>query len=164
MNSTQNIHFRIIITFLWVAFSGGCGGDAATVALVEAKGTVHFNGKPLSNATVMFIPENGPSASGTTGPDGTFQLTTGGRRGAAVGACRVTIMAVAVGSNEALDKLSRMKPEDMEKMTVDALEKLQREAATEVIPSKFSSPNDSGQTATVSDDATVNDFFFDLKG
>jgi hypothetical protein len=51
----------------------GCGGPA------EVKGHVTLDGKPVSGATVLFVPEPGSSArpaSGLTDGEGNFRLTT----------------------------------------------------------------------------------------
>jgi hypothetical protein len=51
----------------------GCGGIA------EVKGRVTLDGKPVSGATVLFVPEPGNSArpaSGLTDSEGNFRLTT----------------------------------------------------------------------------------------
>jgi hypothetical protein len=55
-------------------FLSGCGRGP----LVKVQGTVTLDGKPLEGATVSFVPEEGagPPASGLTGSDGVFRLTT----------------------------------------------------------------------------------------
>ncbi len=48
----------------------GCGGEAGKVSI---SGTVEMDGKPLGEATVGFLAENGSSiATAATGPDGKF--------------------------------------------------------------------------------------------
>ena len=53
--------------------AAGCGGGDGTV---KVDGVVHFEGKPLARALVLFIPEErgGRDASGTTDKDGRFRL------------------------------------------------------------------------------------------
>lgn len=64
--------------------SGGCGTGGPEIASVE--GTVTMDGKPLSNAAVVFIPENGRPAGATTDGDGHYVLNfTAGRQGAIPG-------------------------------------------------------------------------------
>jgi hypothetical protein len=74
-----------------VALSGaGCGGSNT----VPVKGVVTFDGKPLPNATVLFIPQEpgGRDAHGTTDDDGVFVLSTAGSAdGALPGAYKVTV-------------------------------------------------------------------------
>lgn len=51
----------------------GCGASP-----VGVKGALTVDGKPLANATVMFVPEDadGKTATGTTDASGAFRLTT----------------------------------------------------------------------------------------
>ena len=59
---------------LALLFSAGCGGDSP----VSVHGTVTLNGTPVEGATVLFLPEGGTGrqATGLTGADGSFELTT----------------------------------------------------------------------------------------
>jgi len=52
----------------------GCGGNSP----VAVRGTVTLDGNPVEGAVVLFLPEGetGRQASGQTGPDGSFKLTT----------------------------------------------------------------------------------------
>ena len=62
----------------------GCASDGPEIAHVE--GTVKMDGKPLANAAVVFIPENGRPAGATTDDQGHYVLNfTAGRRGAIPG-------------------------------------------------------------------------------
>src|SRR5262249_49985379 len=89
----------ILCTSLLVSLSAGCGSDGGTpVRLAEAGGVVTFKGAPLADATVTFIPDNGPIATGVTDLSGKFTLMTGSRAGAAVGPCRVSVAAYAAGA------------------------------------------------------------------
>jgi len=71
---------------LVVAISG-CDNDPVPVQPVSGK--VLYNGEPLAEATVTFVPREtgGRSASGVTQADGILELTTAGarRRGALIG-------------------------------------------------------------------------------
>jgi hypothetical protein len=53
-------------------------GAGCSHKLVKVHGKVTLDGKPLDGATVTFVPdgEGGRSASGQTGTDGTFSLST----------------------------------------------------------------------------------------
>ena len=88
-----------IAPLLWftlsLAFYNGCGGQQTTF---PAGGTVKFaDGTPLVGAHVEFqLAENNaaPTAKGSTGPDGVFQLGTFEKRdGALLGRHNVMIMA-----------------------------------------------------------------------
>jgi len=79
---------RLLVLALLLAASG-CGGK-----LVKLEGTVTLDGQPLEGATVTFNPEGGGgnSASGLTGSDGVFFLTTRtSGDGVAPGAYKVTV-------------------------------------------------------------------------
>jgi hypothetical protein len=64
-----------LLLFALPSLGGGCGGRAKPV---KVEGIVTLDGKPLSGATVTFMPigENGRTASGRTDTDGSFRLTT----------------------------------------------------------------------------------------
>ncbi|MFM7186059.1 MAG: hypothetical protein ACKO4Z_15000 [Planctomycetota bacterium] len=72
----------------WFAGMTGC---SRPVKLVPADGVVTIGGKPTEGVVVQFLPsgsaeEKRPSSFGTTGADGTFQLTTqDGKPGAVEG-------------------------------------------------------------------------------
>ena len=69
----------------------GCGPGGPEIASVT--GRVTMDGKPLPNATVLFIPENGRPAGANTDADGNYVLNfTQGRRGAIPGPNTIRIM------------------------------------------------------------------------
>jgi uncharacterized protein (TIGR03067 family) len=57
-------------------------GDKNDKALVPVEGRVTLDGKPLANATVVFVPvdKGGQRATGTTDQDGKYKLTTLGKK------------------------------------------------------------------------------------
>src|SRR5262249_15945648 len=59
-------------------------GDKNEKELAQVKGTATFEGQPLANATVEFVPvkKGGQKATGTTNQKGEYQLTTLGKKGA----------------------------------------------------------------------------------
>jgi hypothetical protein len=66
----------------------GCGGPT----LHPVSGKITLDGKPVRAAAVMFKPVGyGQTATAVTAADGTYQLATGGRPGAASGSYEVTI-------------------------------------------------------------------------
>ncbi len=68
----------------------GCGESGPEIAPVE--GTITLDGKPLANASVVFVPENGRPAGGTTNSAGKYVLTfSEGREGAMPGKNKVRI-------------------------------------------------------------------------
>jgi hypothetical protein len=68
----------------------GCGSGGPEIAYVT--GRVTLDGKPLPNATVVFIPENGRPAGARTDADGNYVLNfSEGRQGAIPGKALVRI-------------------------------------------------------------------------
>jgi hypothetical protein len=64
--------------------SAGCGPSGPEIASVA--GRVTMDGKPLPNATVVFIPENGRPAGASTDENGNYVLNfSQGRKGAIPG-------------------------------------------------------------------------------
>jgi hypothetical protein len=53
----------------------GCGGDSVAET-AEVSGVVLYKGQPVAGAEVNFRPKEGHPATGRTGPDGRFVLTT----------------------------------------------------------------------------------------
>jgi hypothetical protein len=79
----------LVLAGLCLALLLGCGQKT-----VPVKGVVTYNGKPLANAFVQFIPEDGGGrdASGTTDANGAFQLSTfRPNDGALPGSYKVTV-------------------------------------------------------------------------
>jgi len=73
----------------------GCGPKRPET--VPVSGRVTYHGKPVAGAHVMFQPEQGRPAVATTGPDGSYRLTTFvAGDGALLGRHRVTIQATRV--------------------------------------------------------------------
>lgn len=115
----MNRRIRISWGFL-VAFCLGCE-SGPEIASVE--GTVTMDGKPLPNATVMFIPENGRPAGARTDEQGHFVLNfTAGRKGAMPGKNSVSI-TTAAEATEGIDG----KPVPAQK---------------EIVPSKYNAQSD----------------------
>ncbi len=85
---------RIPSAALLLLFTG-CGPASDGPRLVPVSGTVTLDGKPLSGATVTFIPTGetrGTDASGRTDGSGKYSLTTPkGQAGTAAGTYKVTI-------------------------------------------------------------------------
>ncbi len=88
---------RVLALTLVCAWAG-CAGSAKPI---KTEGIVTLDGKPVESATVTFVPEaGGPSASGITGTDGTFRLTTRNTGdGALPGDYKVTIAKTATDTS-----------------------------------------------------------------
>jgi hypothetical protein len=80
VNYRRNVAVLLMASLL----SGACSRGGPEIAYVT--GRVTMDGKPLANAAVVFIPENGRPAGATTDADGNYVLNfTQGRRGAIPG-------------------------------------------------------------------------------
>jgi hypothetical protein len=78
----------------------GCGPTGPEIARVE--GTVKMDGKPLEDAAVVFIPENGRPAGSRTDKDGHYVLNfSEGRAGAIPGKSSVRITTAREASETA---------------------------------------------------------------
>lgn len=76
--------------------SSGCGGEDSNLPkTAPVKGTVSYQGEPVTLGQILFIPENGErSGIGRVQEDGTFTVTTySDGDGAVVGKNKVTISA-----------------------------------------------------------------------
>lgn len=123
---------------LWLMLLAGCGQSGPAMAPVS--GTVTFNGKPLSDAQVMFAPRSGGRpALGRTDQQGCFQLTTlHANDGALVGDHAVTIAKFATKAPSS----SGASPNSAGILNVQAVRQ-------SLIPERYSSENTSGLNATV---------------
>ncbi len=71
------------------ALSSGCGGNN----VVSVSGTLTYKGKPVTNAYVNFVPDNGRPSIGETDANGRFTLTYDPQtKGAQLGKHRVFVM------------------------------------------------------------------------
>jgi hypothetical protein len=155
----------------------GCGDSGSSGAvLAEGGGVVNFKGGPLAGASVTFIPDDGPIATGTTDLQGKFKLSTGAVAGVAVGSCKVTITAFEGGAASTAapataDVAKMSKPpsaEDAKRMLDPSAAMLSEDKAGKsspksIINMKYASAETSGLTATVSKDSSKNQFPFTVE-
>lgn len=160
---------------LLAAVSVGCGPSAPK--LYPASGTVTFEGKPVEGASVMFVPQAGPPSSGTTDASGKFTVMTKGKPGAPLGTYKVTVAKQSGGGSEAaapvMPQSQGGEPSEEEKQKMMQKQREQMESqiaqmkagskATNLLPAKYSNPDGSDLSATVTNDATKNVFEFALK-
>ena len=72
---TSILSFLALFGLLVVGLLLGCGEKRSGTAVVRGK--VTYNGKPVPNGTVNFIPTRGATtATGEIHPDGSYALTT----------------------------------------------------------------------------------------
>jgi hypothetical protein len=80
----------VFSAFVFIAFAG-CGGSDVP-SLADVSGTIQMDGKPLANASVTFIPENGRPSSGMTDSSGFYTMSYSEQAdGVVPGPCRVMI-------------------------------------------------------------------------
>jgi hypothetical protein len=109
----SRIRYAVLVVVLLLAASG-CGGQR----LVKLEGTVTLDGQPLDGATVTFSPEGGSgnSASGLTGSDGVFYLTTRtSGDGVAPGSYKVTVTKAASSEVPGMQPPNPSDPQAMQK-------------------------------------------------
>ncbi len=131
--------FRCV--FLGVLLLNGCSrSDAPSMA--KAKGTLTYQGKPLADATLLFVPEKGPPAFAKSDASGNFQLTTKSPGdGGAVGTHKVTVSKVGPPKG--------MTAEQFEKLKTSAGAGTQVPQGTSIVPDKYTRTESTPLTATV---------------
>jgi hypothetical protein len=93
-------------------------------------GKVTYKGKAVPSGTVMFVPDQGPAATGEVAKDGTYQLSTyGAGDGAVLGHHKISITA--------LQDMSNLLPEQ------------RSPTPRPLVPAKYLSHESSGLTADV---------------
>lgn len=125
----------------------GCG-NSDQLTLCPVSGIVMFDSKPLKDASVVFMPEEGVVAMGQTDDSGCFSLNTRGAAGAQAGVYKISITSTQqVGDTTKIP----------EEMTPAERASLYRS----LIPEKYSNPLTSDFSATVVRGGD-NNFTFEL--
>ncbi len=146
----------------------GCpqqGGDRPATFAVT--GTVTQGGNPVDGATVTFVPTgSGQSAVGTTDGSGKYTLTTfASGDGAAPGQYGVKIVKYEGGETDVAAGGGGEGAEgEMPADYAGAVEDDAASAPVNLLPAKYETPQSSGLTATVTDDASQNVFAFAIEG
>jgi len=126
-----------LIAFALVLGVSGCGTKPVKVA-----GTVTFDGTPLPNAIVKFIPteKGGREATGRTNADGTFQLETfAASDGALPGDYKVTVeYQEPLAPTDVPATKPGLSMKAMWDATQKAMKEQQKKAPKYVIPAKYS--------------------------
>ncbi|MCA9038024.1 MAG: carboxypeptidase regulatory-like domain-containing protein [Planctomycetaceae bacterium] len=79
------------VLLISMAFVSGCGRSGLP-ELADVSGTIRLDNKPVPNASVVFIPQNGRPSSGVTDSDGHYSLMYNDDvAGVVLGTCRVLI-------------------------------------------------------------------------
>jgi hypothetical protein len=151
--STYRIFFSMIPACLAAAIVG-CGSD---LNLAPVEGMVTFQGKPLANATVTFIPKGeGSLGVGITDEEGSFSILTGGQAGVTPGMCAVTVskMESSGGGQAALEKMSEA---DRQKMMMSGkMQGVMNGTPKSAIPAQYGNAMTSGLSFEVMKDGENN--------
>src|SRR5215475_2025976 len=132
------------LSIISLVICAGCNRNGLNLAYVE--GVVTYNGQPVEHAGVIFKPDSGPFAMGTTDAEGKFTLITANYPGALIGEHKV-------GISKTKTTAIQMPGEALPRYKVEAF-----------VPQKYASPATSELTATVSKKTSENHFTFELKG
>jgi hypothetical protein len=93
---------RAALPLTLVAISG-CGSEEDRIALQPVSGIVTMNGKPLANASIVFLPEAGNAVStpgnDVSGPEGTFKLMWRNRAGVSPGKYKAIVTESSPAEN-----------------------------------------------------------------
>jgi hypothetical protein len=133
----------------------GCGGNRP----VPVRGSVTLDGRPVEGAMVLFLPESekaGRQASGLTGADGSFSLTTSRNGDGAFPGNYKVVVQYAEGGQGPAAKGVRDAFLGMQKARQQS-----RKAPRYVIPERFSDPARTDLRQKVPPDGPVK---LDLKG
>ena len=147
---------RSLAAILALLIVAGCSRQDG-LKLAPASGTVSYQGRPLADAVVMFAPDEGPLALGTTDLDGRFTLSTGNRRGVSLGPSHVAVnMATPEGDSDLQAPAPARNAEEAQAYLEKAGQMQQalnerggQGEARSVIPAKYTRPDTSGLTFTV---------------
>jgi hypothetical protein len=138
-------HKRLLASLCGLFFVVSLSGcDRSGLNLASVEGVVTFNGAPVEKAGVLFKPEIGPFAIGTTDAEGRFTLMTANHEGALVGNHKVAISKTQTTTTQVAGDV------------------LPRYGTKYFLPEKYASPETSELTATVSDGD--NELPFNLTG
>lgn len=139
----------------------GCGGG--TPSLVKVTGMVTLDGAPVPGAAVMFVPTPdtakalggfSATASGETGPDGSFTLKTMDKDGVAAGVYLVGVVLTKMEGAQKFDpNTGQLIPEGgdakVPEFSQNADDVPPPPKVVYIIPATFGDPQQSGLTAKV---------------
>jgi hypothetical protein len=155
-----------ISVVLLVGCSGGGGAAKGRQQTYPAKGKVTYNGAPVANAQVAFLPEDDgmPPAIGVTASDGSFKLTTYSQNdGAVVGTHQVKVTSMEQDTKPPVE----VDFDDPESLARAQAERFRQGVSTplkepkSLIPEKYSKFGTSGLIARVTE-GSDNEFTFEL--
>lgn len=132
-----------------------CGCGSSTPDTVKVTGIVTYNGEPVDGATVVFGPATGEgrAATGTTGPDGRFELSTFDEGDGALPGSYV----IAISKTEVTGGMTP----DQEHEALKAGKKVEGPKTIEHLPVRYKDATKSGLAEEVLA-GEKNDFVFEL--
>jgi hypothetical protein len=163
MGSARFGTFAAVVTGLVLAGCGNAGVGPKPKPVFKISGKITLNGAPVANAMVSFSPkaENQPAATGRTGTDGKYTLTTyDPGDGAAAGDYVVLVTKSTVSSTAGPPAHDPSHPVSGEAM--HAARGAQAAEAETALPEKYSRADQSDLKATVKA-GTNDELNFDLK-
>ncbi len=109
------IQYLSVALFLCLSMIIGCGEGGPSLGKVS--GTITLDGKPLPNAIVSFVPEDGRrSSSATTNANGEYHLAYISQEGAVVGKHKVSITSVPEAQTQTMEDIPSDDPRYAELM------------------------------------------------
>ena len=139
----QTHSWGLLVVLALLCGLAGCGGNPSYPETSPTTGLVTFRGQPLTSGTITYAPVNAQEqrpASGQINGQGKFSLSTfRPGDGAMPGEYRIAVVAYA-GSADSLRAGGKAN------------------AGTTAIPGKYSKPQTSGLTATVSSGSNYHEF------
>jgi hypothetical protein len=150
----------IFVILSCLALAPGCSGQSGTIQFAPADGTVTYQGKPLSGATVTLAPDKGPLAMTVTDENGKFAFANGSQPGVAVGSVKVGIIAMPPRQISPADVAAVSKPAQTEEEAAAYLQKAgemqkkmaenpEAERPKSLIPEKYTRVDTSGLSFTI---------------
>ncbi len=131
----------------------GCGSSG----LGTVSGVVTVDGTPVTQGTIMFIPEHGKAAIGSIGSDGRYTLTTySADDGALIGPHKVTILSTVVGASSFAP--TSIQEEVAQANDPKARRILVRGTVVWIVPERYSQPTTTDLTADVKSGRQTIDF------
>ncbi len=156
-NESSCFALRIVFSVIPACLAVAIVGCRSDLNLAPVEGTVTFQGKPLANATVTFIPKGeGSLGVGITDEEGSFSISTGGQAGVTPGLCAVTVskMESSGGGQAALEKMSEA---DRQKMMMSGkMQGVMTGTPKSAIPVQYGNAMTSGLNFEVKKDGEIN--------
>ncbi len=149
----------------FVGCSGGANGGGDRQKVYPVKGKITMGGGPVANALVAFSPKaKQPVATGRTGNDGSFRLTTYDSGDGAAAGEFIVLVTKSGKKSTATDAVSAHDPDNPTSGAGahDAATDGADTAADSGLPEKYSRVEQSDLTAVIKADGS-NELTFDLK-